>query len=293
MDAVFEKRSVIERETLKSLSQKKDGPGLLRLGIQLFLLGLSFLLPEPARILLGGFCMAFFFAPFHECLHLTAFASPILNRAGMYITGLLMGLSPTSYQRFHFLHHRHTHEEGDPELLIDPFYGGAWPRHRIAHLWALSGLAVLIGKMASLMGGCMGLPDWMREKFYPFLGKEDRWRVVMESWVILLFQGGMLWMVPGWWMTVVLGNLLLASLQMAEHTGLPPDAHLLSRARSFDSFFLLRFFYWNMNYHAEHHSFPGVPFHQLPALHQNVLPYLEARENSYLLFHVSRFWRGG
>jgi fatty acid desaturase len=28
-----------------------------------------------------------------------------------------------------------------------------------------------------------------------------------------------------------------------------------------------RFIYWNMNYHVEHHMFPLVPYHRLPALH--------------------------
>jgi fatty acid desaturase len=31
-----------------------------------------------------------------------------------------------------------------------------------------------------------------------------------------------------------------------------------------------RFVYWNMNYHVEHHMFPMVPYHALPALHDAV-----------------------
>ena len=30
---------------------------------------------------------------------------------------------------------------------------------------------------------------------------------------------------------------------------------------------MFRFLYWNMNYHVEHHMFPMVPYHALPALH--------------------------
>jgi fatty acid desaturase len=33
-----------------------------------------------------------------------------------------------------------------------------------------------------------------------------------------------------------------------------------------------RFVYWNMNYHVEHHMFPMVPYHALPALHREMLP---------------------
>ena len=31
-----------------------------------------------------------------------------------------------------------------------------------------------------------------------------------------------------------------------------------------------RFVYWNMNYHVEHHMFPMVPYHALPALHAEI-----------------------
>jgi Na+-transporting NADH:ubiquinone oxidoreductase subunit F len=33
---------------------------------------------------------------------------------------------------------------------------------------------------------------------------------------------------------------------------------------------VLRFLYWNMNYHLEHHMYPLVPYHQLPKLHELV-----------------------
>ena len=32
---------------------------------------------------------------------------------------------------------------------------------------------------------------------------------------------------------------------------------------------IFRFLYWNMNYHVEHHLFPLIPYHALPALHAN------------------------
>jgi len=37
---------------------------------------------------------------------------------------------------------------------------------------------------------------------------------------------------------------------------------------------VLRFIYWNMNYHIEHHMFPMVPYHALPQLHKDLQPYL-------------------
>ena len=40
---------------------------------------------------------------------------------------------------------------------------------------------------------------------------------------------------------------------------------------------VLRFLCWNMNHHVEHHLFPMVPYHKLPALHAEIrgdLPYV-------------------
>ncbi|MEP3331345.1 fatty acid desaturase [Sedimentitalea sp.] len=41
---------------------------------------------------------------------------------------------------------------------------------------------------------------------------------------------------------------------------------------------------WNMPYHAEHHSFPSVPFHRLPALHQFTREHLKSTSDGYAEF---------
>ena len=43
-----------------------------------------------------------------------------------------------------------------------------------------------------------------------------------------------------------------------------------------------RFLYWNMNYHVEHHMFPTVPYHALPALHERIKHDLPAPNTSML-----------
>jgi fatty acid desaturase len=61
---------------------------------------------------------------------------------------------------------------------------------------------------------------------------------------------------------------------IAQHAGLAEDTldHRLN-SRTVYMNPVLRFIYWNMNYHIEHHMFPMVPYHQLPALHQEMKPY--------------------
>ena len=42
---------------------------------------------------------------------------------------------------------------------------------------------------------------------------------------------------------------------------------------------------WNMPYHAEHHAYPGVPFHALPALHARLGGRVRVAGQGYTAFH--------
>ena len=39
---------------------------------------------------------------------------------------------------------------------------------------------------------------------------------------------------------------------------------------------------WNMPYHTEHHVYPAVPFHALPAAHQLIRHRLSVVDNGYV-----------
>ncbi len=62
----------------------------------------------------------------------------------------------------------------------------------------------------------------------------------------------------GRWLAVLFG--------LSQHAGLAENVldHRLN-ARTIHMNPVFRFLYWNMNYHVEHHMFPMVPYHALPA----------------------------
>jgi fatty acid desaturase len=64
------------------------------------------------------------------------------------------------------------------------------------------------------------------------------------------------------------GAWLLSVFGFTQHAGLAEDVldHRLN-CRTVYMNPVLRFLYWNMNYHVEHHMFPMVPYHALPGLH--------------------------
>jgi fatty acid desaturase len=54
-----------------------------------------------------------------------------------------------------------------------------------------------------------------------------------------------------------------------QHQGLSPntpDWRLVAHTVEVNP--LVRFLYWNMNFHIDHHMYAAVPFHQLPKFHE-------------------------
>lgn len=57
-----------------------------------------------------------------------------------------------------------------------------------------------------------------------------------------------------------------------QHAGLPADVddfRVVCRTVTLNP--LIRFLYWHMNYHVEHHMYPGVPFFRLAALRKTIV----------------------
>jgi fatty acid desaturase len=98
--------------------------------------------------------------------------------------------------------------------------------------------------------------------------------VFFQSWIPVLLIGCLPTMY-GAWVHVMTG--------LTQHGGLNEDVldHRLN-SRTVYMNPVLRFIYWNMNYHVEHHMFPMVPYHRLPELHAELKPYLPEPNTSVI-----------
>ena len=85
-----------------------------------------------------------------------------------------------------------------------------------------------------------------------------------------------------WVIPALLGQPWLRLYLMAEHTGCALVPDMLANSRTTLTNGIVRFFAWNMPYHAEHHAFPAVPFHALPRLHQRLAPALKVVSPGYI-----------
>ena len=88
-----------------------------------------------------------------------------------------------------------------------------------------------------------------------------------------------------WIIPALLGQPFLRLYLLAEHARCPHVANMLANTRTTFTNRLVRWLAWNMPYHAEHHAYPAVPFHQLPALHDIARRHLLVTENGYARFN--------
>jgi fatty acid desaturase len=285
-------RAVIARlsaEERRLITTKSDGPGLLRLGAHGGLIVLTACLIAlkipfwPLLIVPQGVLIVFLFTLLHETIHETAFETSWLNRATASLSGFLILLPPNWFRYFHFAHHRYTHDpDNDPELM------SLKPETLGQYLLYLSGIPYWTGMVRVIFSNAAGKN---RDSFVPDKGRakvRSEARIFLALYALLLATSLLagtnillwIWIVP-----VLTGQPFLRAYLLAEHTRCPHVANMLENTRTTFTTRFVRFFAWNMPYHAEHHSYPTVPFHQLPRFHAIVAAHLQSTENGYVRFH--------
>jgi fatty acid desaturase len=205
----------------------------------------------------------------HEAIHGNLFRRPGLDRWAGFILGAPALFSASAYKTVHALHHRHNRRSEDPDeftnltrrprLLSTAFY-----------CWGLFGLAaylIHVPVMALLRGN-----------------RRQRRAVLLEYALLFAIYGGVvagmcrlgrpelllhLWVIP-MGVAAVLGNVR----GWAEHTMTRPG-HPLTQTRTVTSNGLVSLLMCNLNYHLEHHLYPGVPWYHLPQVHRLIREDLE------------------
>ena len=273
----------------KYLTARSNLPGLVALTVHagaILVLGGLILSSFPAWPLLmvaQGILIVFLFTLLHETIHRTAFRSRWLNVFASYVAGFAILLPPGWFRHFHFAHHRHTQDpENDPELAEKK------PETLGRYILHVSGLPVWISHGRTLVGNALGRAD------DPFLPNAARDHVRRESQAML---GGYALVIAAsaalgdaslvhvWLLPALLGQPFLRLYLLAEHGRCPHVANMFENTRTTFTTWLVRKLAWNMPFHAEHHAFPAVPFHRLPALHRLVRAHLKVTEHGYGRFH--------
>ena len=218
----------------------------------------------------------------HECGHGTAFRTIWMNNVVYQIASFMMVRNPVTWRWSHARHHTDTVIVGrDPEIAVmRPPALFRLALNFFGILDALNGWARMVVNATGRLGA--------EETTYVPVSERPKIIHVARIWLAIygatlglaLYLGSVLPLMViglprlyGAWHHVMTGVL--------QHAGLADnviDHRLNSRTVLMNP--ISRFIYWNMNYHVEHHMFPMVPYHRLPALHARIRDDLPAASPS-------------
>lgn len=280
----------LSAEERERLTERSDRKGLTHLAGHwglIVLLGVLIAMKVPywwALMLPQGILIVFLFTLLHEAVHKTPFRSDWLNELAARVSGFLLLLGSDWFRYFHFAHHRYTQDpDNDPELASPK------PETVPQYVVHVSGLPIYWGQAKGLVLNALGRG---RAAYIPPKGeaKVRREAVAMIALYAALFAlsvwfqtAVLLWV---WIVPALIGQPFLRLYLLAEHGRCPLVANMLENTRTTATNRVVRFLAWNMPYHAEHHSYPAVPFHKLPEFHAIIEAHLKETERGYARFNA-------
>lgn len=279
-------RTPLSREDVKSLHARSDLRGFLQTGGYLGLLACTgtaaiysaFHWPWWATLLAvfaHGMVTAFLINGVHELGHGTVFKTKSLNAFFCHVLAFLGWINHEIFQASHTRHHRYTlHPPDDLEVVL-PVPLMLWHIFKTGLVDPLGAWNTLRNRIRNARGEFQG--EWELTLFPP---EDSKLRAAPVRWARILLAGhGILTVISlcfGWWIVPVVvtlapfyGGWLFFLCNNTQHIGLRdnvPDFRLCCRTFTLNPF--VRFLYWHMNYHTEHHMYAAVPCYHLGRLHR-------------------------
>lgn len=268
----------VPRKVMKGLMKRSDGAATRDTALWL---GLMVLTAAGGIATWGSWWCVPFFAVYgvlygsacdsrwHETGHGTAFKTQWKNDFVYAIASFMVMRNPVAWRWSHARHHTDTIIVGrDPEIAI------MRPVRIARTTLAFIGIPDVFVQFIVLLRQAVSGPDEAAAQYIPDseVSKVVFWaRLFVGLHLVALTLALLTWsLLPlvliggpriyGTWHMVMVGLL--------QHGGLAEDVldHRLN-SRTVYMNPVSRWLYWNMNYHVEHHMFPMVPYHALPALH--------------------------
>ncbi len=222
----------------------------------------------------------------HEGGHGNLFRSPKKDRLLGFIYGIPSLMSVTAYAVTHHRHHSMTRTEDDPDDITN-----VSKNRKIVNVayyaWILGG-ATLYFVHSPAVALKFAKPAERRKIIEEY--------VVMGAILAAIFCMVDFALIADYWLKPIGAGIVVGSLRgMAEHT-LTEQGSAFTRSRTVISNRFVSTALLNMNYHLEHHLFPGIPWYRLPGAHRVLKPLLENEGGFYhgsLLHFIYRAIRQG
>lgn len=226
-------------------------------------------------VFLHGMVAAFLINGVHELGHGTVFQTKSLNHFFCHLLAFLGWINHETFYTSHTRHHRYTlHAPDDLEVVL--------PIRVMIRHFLLTGFVdpVAIGRaLKNTIRIARGRFEGEWElTLYPESAPDKRAVPVRWARFLLLGHGLIvaISLATGHWIIPVLvtlapfcGGWLFFLCNNTQHVGLQdfvPDFRLCCRTFTLNP--VIRFLYWQMNYHTEHHMYAAVPCYNLGTLHR-------------------------
>jgi fatty acid desaturase len=279
-------RSPIDQPTLKALYRRSDAKGFAQTLGYLGLLCVSASLAvfsayhwpwwvTVALVFLHGTFFAFQINAVHELGHFTVFKTRSLNVFFEHVFAFLGWINHRLFFASHSRHHHSTlHPPDDLEVVV--------PIKINFRDFLRSGIVNVTGPYHAVKFLLRIARGQFQGEWELFLFPEDRpdLRKGPMAWSRTLLIGHSAILVGclalHWWMVPVVftfapfyGSMLFYFCNNTQHVGMKDfSTDFRECCRTFELNPFVRFLYWHMNYHIEHHMYVGVPCYNLGRLHR-------------------------
>ena len=292
-------RSPIDRDLLSDLMKRSDLKGwrqtLLHLGLfvqtgtvafwvwsELNSVNYAWMLPLLIALLfIHGTTGPFMgLIAIHELQHRTVFNSKGLNEVFEKIYAFISWSDYIWYQQSHAIHHSSTcHKDYDGEVVLPlKFSYRRWQFWLSMLAWNPKESWARIRQVWNHANGRVR-GDWYQfvlpEEDTILRKRHKRWAQILIWGHLMIATGFVLSGHPFLIVVFTFGTFYCRWLGFLcgfpQHFGLNSDeSDFRYNTRTFTCSWLTGFYYWNMQYHLEHHMFPAVPFHNLPKLRKAI-----------------------
>ena len=216
----------------------------------------------------------------HELQHRTVFNSKGLNEFFEKIYAFISWSDYIWYQQSHAIHHNSTcHKDYDGEVVLPlKFSYRRWQFWLSMLAWNPKESWARIRQVWNHANGRVR-GDWYQfvlpEEDTILRKRHKRWAQILIGGHLMIATGFVLSGHPFLIVVFTFGTFYCRWLGFLcgfpQHFGLNSDEpDFRYNTRTFTCSWLTGFYYWNMQYHLEHHMFPAVPFHNLPRLRKAI-----------------------
>ena len=239
--------------------------------------------------LVAGFSLSTLSVLGHESCHNLFTRNPKIDRWIEFMCGLPVLFSAAGYRIMHPMHHKYLHTEQDPDDMENVSKNPLLLR--IVYIFIFTFGVYLYLVMVPLNAIKKGT-------------RREAVGVILEWLVMAALVAAAWWFLPArvmlkaWLFPLIVAGQVANLRGIAEH-GMTTGGNEFTDSRTVTTHPVISFMMCNINYHLEHHLYPGVPWYNLPKLHRILADdYRRAGSSVYssylaFLWDVAKALRGG